>query len=85
VKIDNPILRATAAVLVAVVVSFVLFIVVGLVLPVVLMKLSFGTQPLLDAPGHGSALLLITAPIAGVICFVFTFGFIVYFYQKFTQ
>jgi hypothetical protein len=47
--------------------------------------LSFGTQALLDAPGHGSVLLLITAPIAGVICFIFMFGFIVYFYQKFTR
>jgi hypothetical protein len=84
-KINNRILRAAAAVLISILVSLVLFIVVGLLVPVWLMFLSFGKQSVLDAPGHGSAILLVIAPIAAVVCFIYMFGFIVYFYEKLTK
>jgi hypothetical protein len=84
-KIANQFLRAAAAGLASIAVALVLFIVCGVVLPIWIMNLSFGTQRVLDAPGHGSAILFLTVPIAGVICFFAMFGFIVYFYEKFTH
>ena len=85
VKIANPFLRVVAAVLASVVVALLLFVVCGVIVPVWIMDLSYGAQRVLDAPGHGSAILFLTVPIAGVICFFAMIGFIVYFYEKFTH
>jgi hypothetical protein len=85
IKINNRLLRAVAAILISVLVSLVLFIVVGLLVPVLLMNLSFGRQSVLGAPGNGGAILLVIAPIAAIVCFIFMFGFIVYFYEKLTE
>jgi hypothetical protein len=85
VKIANPFLRVVAAVLASVVVALVLFVICGVILPVWVMDLSYGAQRVLDAPGHGSAILFLTVPIAGLICFFAMIGFGVYFYEKFTR
>lgn len=84
-KINNRFLRLIAAVLISFVVSVLMFVVVGLVVPVVLMNMAFGSQEVHDAPGHGSAILLVIAPIAALISFIFMFGFIMYFYEKLTD
>lgn len=61
------ILRGLIAVFFAGVISFTAFLLVGAFLPMWAMMLVFGKQNVQDAPGHGSAVLLLTLPAAGIL------------------
>jgi hypothetical protein len=65
--------RAAAAFFLSLAIGLVLFLLVGIAAPVWILNAAYGSQQLLDAPGHGGmlalGLMLLTVPIAGVIAF----------------
>jgi hypothetical protein len=60
-------------------------VLVGVVIPVAAMEVAIGRENLLDAPAHGSVLLLLTMPIGAVVSLVPLFGFTSFFCEKFSR
>jgi len=74
--------RVGIAVLGAGVLSTVLFLLLGVVLPVWSMMAIHGRQPVQDAPAHGGVVLFATLPIAGVVSLAAFTVLAVGFFQK---
>ena len=75
-------LRIGIAVVVAGVLSIVLFLFFGAALPVWAMIAIYGRQAVQDAPGHGGLILFATLPIAAVIGVPTFFLLTVSFFDK---
>lgn len=60
-------IRAAVAVVGAAALSIILFVFLGVLLPVWTMMAIYGRSAVQDAPGHGSIILFGTVPIAGLI------------------
>ena len=82
-KIPNPLLRGAASLLVSGVISLVLFVLFGAIIPVFAMIAIFGIKNVQDAPGHGGLILFLTLPIAGVLSLTALFLLTLFFYKKF--
>jgi hypothetical protein len=61
------VVRGLGAGLVSALISLIVFLLVGVFLPMWAMMLVYGRQDVQDAPGHGGIVLLLTLPIAGVL------------------
>ena len=77
------VVRAGLSVLVAGLLTTVLFIFLGALLPVWLATAIDGMQAVQDAPGHGGAILFATLPIAGMISIPAFVLLVTWLYQKF--
>ena len=58
---------AAGATLAAGVISFVGFLLFGVLLPICAMIAIYGRGAVQDAPAHGGAVLLVTVPLAGIM------------------
>lgn len=66
-QVASPYVRAAVAAVGAAALSIILFVFLGVLLPVWTMMAIYGRSAVQDAPGHGSMILFGTVPIAGLI------------------
>jgi hypothetical protein len=66
-QIASSYLRAAVAVLGAGALSIILFVFLGVLLPVWTMIAIYGRSAVQDTPGHGSIVLFAAVPIAGLV------------------
>lgn len=65
-------LRLTASIILALAVALILFVLLGVFIPIFLLDAIFGAVQ--ESPGHGGAIILATVPIAGaasIVAFIF--------------
>ena len=77
------IVRAGLAAMLAGALAVILFLFLGVALPMWTMAALYGRQAVQDAPAHGGMILFLTLPIAGIISLPAFLILAVRFYQKF--
>ena len=63
----SKLLRIIMAAVASIIAGIATVILLGVLLPVWTMVLVYGEQEVLDSPGNGSVILLLTLPVAGMI------------------
>jgi hypothetical protein len=64
-------LRWSLAFVLALVMGILFVVGVGMFAPVLLMNAIYGSDAVMAAPGHGSAILFLTVPLTGIVALVF--------------
>lgn len=76
-------LRGAGAIALSTVISTAGFIFLGAILPFQIMIWKYGRQDVQESPGHGSAILFVTLPFAGICSLVAFILLAVFLYRKF--
>ena len=73
-------LRIILSIVVSVLCGLMTLILIGLMLPMWIMTLIYGLEPVQDAPAHGGFILILTLPSAAIVvlCGIVPFGLFVY-------
>lgn len=77
------VVRAAGAIALSSLISVAGFIFFGALLPIWTMIWKYGRQEVQDAPGHGSLILFVTLPIAGISSLVAFILLAVFLYRRF--
>jgi hypothetical protein len=73
--------KLAAAILLALLISLLGFVLLGVFIPVWSMEAIYGVQQVQDSPGHGGVNHIATLPLAGILCAA-GFVFLVLFFRK---
>ena len=77
--------RAVAATLISGLLSILLIVLLGIVLPMSTMMLIYGRQAVQDAPAHAGIILFLTVPLVGYGALVFFYFFAIVVHKRLSR